>query len=80
MEKLQGVREIRFYAYTSHNSEKCKGDAFTIGEAYNGSEFSGPLVYRRVIPGGKQRVDCDSGRGESLKVIQCQNQFFGRNC
>ncbi|BFP43460.1 hypothetical protein FGF1_43050 [Flavobacteriaceae bacterium GF1] len=57
--KTSRVREIRFYAYTAHDSGKCMVEEFTIGQAYNGSEFSGPLFYRRVIPGSKQRIDCD---------------------
>ncbi|MBS9462858.1 hypothetical protein KIM67_10580 [Flagellimonas sp. 389] len=56
--KTSRVREIRFYAYTVHDS-KCMVEEFTIGQAYNGSAFSGPLFYRRVIPGSKQRIDCD---------------------
>ncbi|WP_350286994.1 hypothetical protein [uncultured Croceitalea sp.] len=58
-DKLSRVREIRFYAYTTHDSGKCMVEEFTVGQAYNGNEFSGPLFYRRVIPGSKQRIDCD---------------------
>ncbi|MEO0900698.1 MAG: hypothetical protein AAFY00_01320 [Bacteroidota bacterium] len=57
--KTSRVREIRFYAYTTHSSGKCMVEEFTIGQAYNGSEFSGPFFYRRVIPGSKQRIDCE---------------------
>ncbi|SHE98691.1 hypothetical protein SAMN03080594_102253 [Arenibacter palladensis] len=57
--KTSRVREIRFYAYTTHQSGKCMVEEFTVGQAYNGGEFSGPLFYRRVIPGSKQRIDCE---------------------
>ena len=57
--KTSRVREIRFYAYTTHENGVCMVEEFTIGQAYNGSEFSGPLFYRRVIPGSKQRIDCE---------------------
>lgn len=56
---LSRIREISVYGYATYPDGRCIIEEFTIAQSYNGSEFSGPIFYRQVIPGSKQRIDCE---------------------
>ena len=53
------IREIRVYGFATYPDGRCITEEFTIAQGHNGSEFSGPIFYRQVIPGSKKRIDCE---------------------